>query len=288
MQIGVKKYLPLFKIKICILISVSAVVGMIFTASGRVSPGSTAFLILTTLLASASASAFNHYFDRDIDSLMARTKGRPIPSGSIDCPKNVLSISVILFILAILISLEVFNYLVALHLALGAFVYGVIYTAWLKRRSWINIIIGGLAGSFAVLAGGASARGDLCLPPLLLALVLFFWTPSHFWSFAISYEEDYRRAGIPMLPVVAGGPKTARYILLNTILLIASTLLPYFFGLLKGFYAIIASMAGGYFLMQNIRLLLDNSKEVAWKNFRASIHYLWIIFTAIVIDVMLF
>ena len=286
MQHIIKQYIPLFKLKICILITFSAIVGLILTSPGKVSMSNALILIITTILASGSASAFNHYYDMDIDALMDRTKGRPLPTGSIINPQNVLIISVILFLSAIFISAALLNYVVSIHLALGAIVYGVIYTAWLKRRTWTNIIIGGLAGSFAVLAGGASANPEFCLPPLLLAVVLFFWTPSHFWSFAIALKDDYRKAGIPMLPVVVGNSKTAWYIFLNTIFLIASSLLLPIYGSLGTLYTVVAILAGGYFIFRNIQLLRNPSKEVAWRNFRDSIIYLKIIFIAIIVDVV--
>src|SRR3989337_2694983 len=168
MQTAIKIYLALFKLRICSLITFSAVVGLISTASANISITNILFLIIATMLASMSASCFNHYFDMDIDAVMQRTKTRPIPSGSIHSSKKI-----------ILISFKALNYMVGLHLFLGALVYAVIYTAWLKRKSWLNIIIGGLAGSFAVLAGGASAAAELCLLPVLLAITMFFWTPSH-------------------------------------------------------------------------------------------------------------
>ncbi len=286
MQHIIKQYIPLFKLKICILITFSAIVGLILTSPGKVSMSNALILIITTILASGSASAFNHYYDMDIDALMDRTKGRPLPTGSIINPKNVLIISVILFLSAIFLSAALLNYVVSIHLALGAIVYGVIYTAWLKRRTWTNIIIGGLAGSFAVLAGGASANPEFCLPPLLLAVVLFFWTPSHFWSFAIALKDDYRKAGIPMLPVVVGNSKTAWYIFLNTIFLLASSLLLSFYGSLGTLYTVVAILAGGYFIFRNIQLLRNPTKEVAWRNFRDSIIYLKIIFIAIIVDVV--
>ena len=286
MQHIIKQYIPLFKLKICILITFSAIVGLILTSPGKVSLSNALILIITTILASGSASAFNHYYDMDIDALMDRTKGRPLPTGSIINPQNVLIISVILFLSAIFLSAALLNYVVSIHLALGAIVYGVIYTAWLKRRTWTNIIIGGLAGSFAVLAGGASANPEFCLPPLLLAVVLFFWTPSHFWSFAIALKDDYRKAGIPMLPVVVGNSKTAWYIFLNTIFLIASSLLLPIYGSLGTLYTVVAILAGGYFIFRNIQLLRNPSKEVAWRNFRDSIIYLKIIFIAIIVDVV--
>jgi protoheme IX farnesyltransferase len=239
------------------------------------------------MMASAGASAFNHYFDMDIDSVMERTKKRPIPSGIINNSKKTLLLSAILFITSILFSFKAINYMVALHLFLGAVVYALVYTVWLKRRSWLNIIIGGLAGSFAVLAGGASATPDLCMPPLLLATIMFFWTPSHFWSFAIVHREDYEKAGIPMLPVVIGNQKTTFYILINTIFLVITSFLPSIFGFLSTFYTVVAAAVGIFFITRNIQLLLQTSKETALKNFKASMIYLGVLFTAIIIDVFI-
>jgi len=282
----IKQYMPLFKLKICILITFSAIVGLVLTSPGNVSLGTVLILIITTILASGSASAFNHYYDMDIDAVMDRTKGRPLPTRSIINPNNVLMISVVLFISGIILAALLLNYVAALHLALGAVFYGVIYTVLLKRRTWTNIIIGGLAGSFAVLAGGASANPEFCLPPLLLAVVLFFWTPSHFWSFAIAQKDDYRKAGIPMLPVIAGNSKTAWYILINTIFLLVSSFMLSVYGTLGTLYTVVAVIAGGYFIFRNIQLLRNPSKEVAWRNFRDSIIYLKVIFLAIIADVV--
>ena len=286
MQHIIKQYMPLFKLKICILITFSAIVGLVLTSPGNVSLGTVLILIITTILASGSASAFNHYYDMDIDAVMDRTKGRPLPTRSIINPNNVLMISVVLFISGIILAALLLNYVAALHLALGAVFYGVIYTVLLKRRTWTNIIIGGLAGSFAVLAGGASANPEFCLPPLLLAVVLFFWTPSHFWSFAIAQKDDYRKAGIPMLPVIAGNSKTAWYILINTIFLLVSSFMLSVYGTLGTLYTVVAVIAGGYFIFRNIQLLRNPSKEVAWRNFRDSIIYLKVIFLAIIADVV--
>ena len=286
MQHIIKQYMPLFKLKICILITFSAIVGLVLTSPGNVSLRTVLILIITTILASGSASAFNHYYDMDIDAVMDRTKGRPLPTRSIINPNNVLMISVVLFMSGIILAALLLNYVAALHLALGAVFYGVIYTVLLKRRTWTNIIIGGLAGSFAVLAGGASANPEFCLPPLLLAVVLFFWTPSHFWSFAIAQKDDYRKAGIPMLPVIAGNSKTAWYILINTIFLLVSSFMLSVYGTLGTIYTVVAVIAGGYFIFRNIQLLRNPSKEVAWRNFRDSIIYLKVIFLAIIADVV--
>ncbi|MBI3353813.1 MAG: protoheme IX farnesyltransferase, partial [Nitrospirae bacterium] len=216
--------------------------------------------------------------------VMKRTTARPIPFGDIN-PSVVLLLASLLVLLSIILSFLALNFLVAVHLFLGAFVYVVVYTVWLKRRSWANIIIGGLAGSFAVLAGGASATPELCLPPVLLAIVMFFWTPSHFWSFAIFHKEDYKRAGVPMLPIVIGDKKTAIYIFINTIMLFLSSLTPYIFKQLGAIYLISAIAVGIFFIYRNIQLLKATTKDIAWKNFKASMIYLFVILAAVIMDI---
>ncbi|MDP2690298.1 MAG: heme o synthase [Deltaproteobacteria bacterium] len=281
---GFTRYLPLFKLRICSLITFSAVVGLIAAGSRPGSVGRVVFLVIATMLASASASAFNHYFDSDIDSLMNRTRKRPLPSGTVLSARAVLVTAILLFALSLLVSFQALNFMVALHLALGAFVYAIVYTVWLKRRSWLNIIIGGLAGSFAVLAGGASVSPEFCAPPVLLAVVMFFWTPSHFWSFAIYHREEYEKAGVPMLPVVVGDGRTALYILINTVFLVASSLVPFFMGYSGWIYMASAVSVGAYFIFWNIRLLKRPERDVAWKNFKVSMIYLGILFTSVIID----
>lgn len=281
---AIKTYLIVLKLRIGVVVAFSAVAGYFITPDkGEFNLFRLITLFLMTITASAGAGAFNHYFDRDIDRIMKRTRVRPIPLGDISTRKVLILANLMLFI-SVLLSFFVLNFLVALHLFLGAFVYVVIYTIWLKRRSWINIIIGGLAGSFAVLAGGASVRPELCLPSVLLAIILFFWTPSHFWSLALFYKEDYKRAGVPMLPVVAGDRKTALYILLNTIFLFISSLLPAFFGYRGIFYILAAIAAGIFFIVRNIQLFLNSSRDTAWKNFKASMIYLFVLLSAVILD----
>ncbi len=283
MRIAVKGYLPLFKLRICSVIAFSAVAGL-FSASGRVSATAAISLALVTLMSSAGASAFNHYFDVDIDALMQRTKGRPMPSGTVGGHGKVLLAAALLFSASILLSSRLLNYMVGVHLFLGGFTYAVVYTVWLKRRTWLNIVVGGLAGSFAVLAGGASAVPGLCLKPVLLALIMFFWTPSHFWSFAIVHREEYQRAGVPMLPAVAGDIRASRYILVNTVLLVVSSALPALSGTFGIVYTLAAAGLGAFFIMRNIELVRNPSKEVAWKNFKASMVYLGGLLAAVIID----
>lgn len=284
MLASVKSYLPLFKLRICSLITFSAVVGLVSAPYEVTSLKNAAFLIAATMMASAAASAFNHYFDRDIDSVMKRTKKRPLPSSAGAGARVALVSAVLLFVVSMAVACLALNYMVGLHLFLGAFVYAVVYTVWLKRRSWTNIIIGGLAGSFAVLAGGASASTELCALPVMLAVVMFFWTPSHFWSFAIVHREEYEMASIPMLPSVVGDKLTARCILVNTAVMVALSLLPVFLGYLGLIYALAAVLSGAFFLYRNCELLKDTSKAVAWKNFKASMLYLGVLFAAVIVE----
>ena len=285
-MIDIKKYLPLFKLRIAFLITFSAVVGSI--SAGSIPVDKTTILIIATMMASMGSAALNHYFDRDIDVLMCRTSKRPLTTGAVKTPVLVLWAGIVLLIVSFLVSTLALNYLVSLHLFLGAFVYAVVYTIWLKRRSWFNIIIGGLAGSFAVLAGGASASPAFCVPPILLAVIMFFWTPSHFWSFAIVHKEEYRKAGVPMLPVLISDKKTALYILINTVFLVLSSLIPAGTGHFGLFYFLAALGAGIYFIVRNIQLFLNPSKDIAWKNFKASMFYLAILFSAVIVDILTF
>jgi protoheme IX farnesyltransferase len=280
---AIAKYVPLFKLRICWLITVSALVGL--SAAHGFSLEKAVFLSVATMAAAAAASALNHYFDMDIDRLMKRTRRRPMEEGCTSFAA--LASAAVLLALSVAVSVWKLNYMATVHLMLGAFVYGVVYTVWLKRRSWMNIIVGGLAGSFAVLAGGASVEPGLCAAPVMLAVVLFFWTPSHFWSFAIVHREDYDRAKVPMLPSVVGDRKAAFYILVNTSLLVASSFAPLVTGSLGAVYGAVAALAGAFFLYRNFQLVRDTSKKIAWMNFKASMAYLGALFAGVGLDVFL-
>lgn len=275
--------LALLKLRICWLITLTAVVGLMAAPYGF-SAEKALYLALATLAAASAASALNHYFDRDLDAVMKRTRGRPLVGA---CPPSAApALALVLLAVSAAVSLLKLNYMVALHLFLGAFVYAVVYTVWLKRRSSLNIVIGGLAGSFAVLAGGASAEPAFCSAPVLLAVVLFFWTPSHFWSFAIVHREDYERAGVPMLPNVVGNRKAALWIMGNTAVLVASSFVPVALGLFGALYAAAAAVAGGLFLYRSALLVREQSKEAAWRNFKASMAYLAILFAGVMLDAL--
>ena len=172
----------------------------------------------------------------------------------------------------------------ALHLFLGAFVYAVIYTIWLKRRTWTNIVFGGAAGSFALLAGAAVVEPTQWMLPALLAVTLFLWTPSHFWALAILLAEDYRAAGVPMLPVVVGEKKTAWWILANSAALVASSLAPWALGHLGTAYALSALALGLGLIGLNLKLVAAPGRKWAGWNFAASIPYLLGLFVAVFAD----
>ncbi|MBY0431872.1 MAG: heme o synthase, partial [Rhodospirillales bacterium] len=235
----------------------------------------------------AAASVFNHYYDRDIDRLMTRTARRPLAVGMAGNPASVLWFAGALLGLGLGIALAAFNVVVALHLFLGAFFYAVVYTVWLKRRTWLNIVIGGAAGSFAVLAGGAAVDPARWLLPFLLSVTLFLWTPSHFWALAILLKEDYRRAGIPMLPVLKGEAVTARYILANSFALVASSLLPWALGEAGSAYAALAALSGAGFLHATFRLAREPGRPWARRCFFGSMLYLVGLFLAVLADLNL-
>ncbi len=276
-------YLALFKLRIGLMVTLSAVAASL-AAGGPPTPHTVTFLAVVTLLAAAGSGAINNYLDRDIDGVMERTKKRPLPCGQLS-PPFVLWLGVVL-LLGSLGAALLLNLFVSLFLALGAFAYVILYTLWLKRRTPWNIVIGGLAGSFAILAGGAAITGGAALDAtsLPLALVLFLWTPPHFWSLAIVRKEEYRAARIPMLPVVAGEEKAARWIFGHTLGMVALSLIPYWQGSLGTFYFVSALGAGAFFLAWNLQLLRRPSPEIARMTFRASLIYLAVLLTAISID----
>lgn len=243
-------------------------------------------LSFAVLISAGSAGAFNQYFEVDLDSVMQRTKDRPFVTGSFQ--KSPLWIMFIVSLLGIGVgSAALFlNAAAALYIFLGAFFYAIIYTVLLKRRTWMNIVIGGASGSFAVLAGAAAVDPVLSPIPILLALVLFFWTPSHFWSLAIAKHQDYAKAGVPMLPVVIGDKRTAIVVMANTLILVGVSILPYFYGL-SWLYLAGAVSGGGYFIYQNYKMILDPSVEIAMKSFFASLVQLVLLLVGAVLDVYL-
>jgi protoheme IX farnesyltransferase len=278
----IRSYIELMKLRIGFLIALSAMAGYAAVAT-KVDGWQLLVLFVAMLLGSSGSAVFNQYYDRDLDRLMTRTAARPLAAGTLR-EGRALWFAGSLLVTGCLIALLAFNWIVALHLFLGAFVYGIVYTVWLKRRHWTNIIIGGAAGSFAVLAGAAAVDPSQWLLPTLMAITLFLWTPSHFWPLAIMIKDDYAKAGVPMLPVVRGDAATAKWILANTIALVISALLPTVFGELGPLYAIVSTGFGLRFLWLNWQLVRNPTRELARMNFLFSMQYLAGVFLAVVVD----
>jgi protoheme IX farnesyltransferase len=262
--------ISLLKLRIGVAIAASALAGIAVARGPNLSWWQVAGLSLAILGASGAAGAFNHYYDRDLDRLMARTRNRPFASGAFSESAWWLVGFVALLAISLGLAWLTVGHVAAAYVFLGAFTYGIVYTVWLKRRTTWNIVIGGLAGSFAVLAGAAAVDPLPQVVPTVLALVLFLWTPPHFWSLAAAKGQDYARAGIPMLPVVTPARAWTRAILAHSVALALISLVPLWFG--QGLlYGIGAASGGLYFVWTSIRLYRDPSKANAMANFFASL-----------------
>jgi len=278
--------LGIFKLRIGVLIMISALAGLAITLGPAIGLWPGFVLALSVLVASASAGAFNQYIEADSDRLMARTRNRAFASGALAPSPLWLALIGTLLATAVGATALIVNPLAALFILLGAFFYGVVYTMWLKRRTWANIVVGGLSGSFAVLAGAAAVDPALGALPLLLALVLFLWTPPHFWSLAIACHADYAAAGVPMLPVVVGVPRAARIVHANAILLVAVSLLPIWFG--AGPLVLAGALLGGaYFLRKTWALARAPGRATAMASFFASMVQLSALLAAVAVDAAL-
>jgi protoheme IX farnesyltransferase len=274
----------LTKPRIISLLLVTTVAPMFITPAGLPSAALVFWVIVGGYLMAGGANAINMWFDRDIDTRMARTKLRPIPSGRIT-PAFGLAFALGLALLAFAIFWYQVNPLSA-WLALGGLLFYVfIYTIWLKRSSPQNIVVGGAAGAFPPLVGWAAVTGGLDLAAVYLFAIIFYWTPPHFWALALVKQADYARAGIPMLPVVRGEARTKYEMLVYTLILLPLTILPSFFGALGPFYGVAAALLGARLLWYCIRLLRERgTTPLAWSMYRYSLLYLALLFAAMGVD----
>ncbi len=282
----IKQLVNLFKLRIGFIMMLTALVAMAATPGRSVTLTEMIVLALTVLVAAASAGAFNQYYETDLDALMTRTRNRPFVTGALTKgPFWLLVINGLLFV-SVAVAAVMLNGMAALYIFLGAFFYAVVYTVWLKRRTWMNIVIGGASGSFAVLAGAAAVDPVLTPVPIQLALVLFFWTPSHFWSLAIAQNKDYAAASVPMLPAIAGNEYAAKVVLGNTLILVAISIMPYFYGM-GWLYLLGAVSGGGYFLYRNLKMIQDAGRKNAMASFFASLIQLSLLLIGTVLDVLI-
>jgi protoheme IX farnesyltransferase len=279
----VKAIFALFKLRIGVVISWTALAAVSMTPGPALTAGQTLVLGLSVLIASAAAGAFNQYVEYDLDRTMSRTQNRPFATGRLVRDARWMWLIMALLAGSVAAAAYALNFLTALYVFLGAFFYAIVYTVWLKRRTWLNIVIGGLAGSFAVLAGAAAAGNPFDAQPLLLAIVLFLWTPSHFWSLAIAYREDYVAAGVPMLPAVIGNQRSARAIFGNTMALVIVSFLPVLYGA-GWIYLTGAVLGGGWFLWKSYCLMRQPYRREAMKNFFASLAQLSLLLSAAMLE----
>ena len=283
----IKKIIELFKVRISLTITLCAVSGVfIMPHSNSFSLNQFIILIFCTFLSSASSSAFNQFYEKDLDILMPRTSQRPFATGFFKSDSYWLFVFFALLVISLSVAALYLNIATAIYLLLGAIFYGYVYTIVLKRSSIYNIVIGGLAGSFAVLAGSAAVNPMLSVPAIILSLILFLWTPPHFWSLAIAIEEDYAKAKIPMLPNLIGAKSSSYVILSQTILLVIISFVPLLFNM--GFIYLSFALIGGlYFLWKSIILVFETTKKNAMSNFFASFIQLGLLLFACIIEGLL-
>ncbi len=277
-------YVALTKPRIIELLLITTVPSMVLAAGGW--PGT--WLVVATLLggtlSAAGANALNSYLDRDIDEVMKRTRRRPLASNEVP-PRNALVFGVLLGLAGFFLLWSAANLAAAL-ISTGALLFYVfVYTIGLKRKSTQNIVIGGAAGAAPTLVGWAAVTGSLAIPAWVLFLIVFYWTPPHFWALALRYKDDYESAGVPMLPVVVGTEATTRRMLLYTGLMVGVSLLLVPLGAMSWTYLVAAVGLGGWFLWDTWRV--HQRPEQAMRLFTTSTIYLSVLFAAVMLDVLL-
>lgn len=286
MSARISAYFSLMKPTIVLLFAVTGLAAIVAEGSLLDQPGKLALVMLAMVLTAGSANALNMYFDRDIDALMDRTKRRrPIPLHKVE-PKNAALFGLAIGALAIGYFVAATNWLAAFWSFFTIAFYVGIYTLWLKRRTPYNIVIGGAAGATAPLIGWAAAAGEISPLAWILFLVVFLWTPPHFWSLAIAVQDEYKAAKVPMMPVVCGERRTRIEIFVYTLLLVPVTLVPFFLGTTTYFYLGAASALGGFYLWKTVELLGKNTREDSKRLFWISILYLFLLFLALFLDAL--
>jgi len=278
-----RRYLELTKPKVVALITFTAVVGTLLASPGLPPLDALVWGNLGIALAAACAAAINHVLDRRIDAQMARTRARPLPSGALG-ERQALAFAALLGVSSMGVLAFLVNLLTAALTFLSLIGYAVVYTVWLKRATPQNIVIGGAAGAAPPLLGWAAVSDSIDPNALLLALIIFVWTPPHFWALAIARRDDYARAGIPMLPVTHGVAYTRLQVLLYTVLLVVVTLMPYLTRMSGLVYLAAALLLNAGFLYYALALKMTAREELPLRVFRFSVTYLMWLFAALLVD----
>lgn len=286
-----RDWFVLLKPRVVSLVVFTGAIGVMM-APGDIHPVIAFTAVLCIAMAAGAAGAINMWYDRDIDAVMRRTAKRPIPDGRIEAGAA-LAYGVFLGVASVVMMFLATNWVAAFWLAVSILFYVVVYTMWLKRRTPQNIVIGGAAGAFPPIIGWAAVTGDVGVLPLLMFAIVFFWTPPHFWALSLYASGDYERAGVPMLPVVAGARSTRWHVMVYTVLLVAVSLSPWAFGYTSLIYGVSASVLGLVFLVAGVGVLRDRQDpsgksltkdKPARLMFRYSLIYLFLLFLALAVD----
>jgi protoheme IX farnesyltransferase len=290
-----RDWIALLKPRVLTLVVFTGAIGL-WVAPGHLNVVLAFTAILCIAVAAGACGAINMWYDRDIDAIMRRTRNRPIPAGRIQ-PGPALGFGVTLAVGSVLVMGLAVNLPAALILVLSICFYVFVYTVWLKRRTPQNIVIGGAAGAFPPVIGWAAVTGSVDLIPLVMFAIVFIWTPPHFWSLALWANDDYRRAGVPMLPVVAGAKETRRQILFYTLVLVPLSLVPFFVCFSGPLYGAGAGVLGAVFLERVYHVVTDRQDEAgvsltrdmpAKRAFKYSVLYLFALFGVLAIDRLVF
>jgi heme o synthase len=278
-------YIALLKPRVMSLVVFTALVGLL-VAPGHVHPviGFTALLCIA--VGAGASGALNMWYDADIDAVMTRTARRPIPAGRV-LPGEALGFGLTLSVFSVVVLGLLVNPLAGALLAFTIFFYVVVYTMWLKRSTPQNIVIGGAAGAFPPMIGWAAVTGGISLEPILLFLIIFFWTPPHFWALSLYRAGDYARAGVPMLPVVAGPEETRRQILLYTLILVPLGIAPWPMGFAGPLYGAVAIATGAVMLWLALAVRRETTTVAAKRLFGFSILYLFLLFAMLLVERLL-
>ena len=285
-EASVGDFIELMKPRVMSLVIFTALVGLVI-APGHVHPVLAVTSLVCIAVGAGASGALNMWYDRDIDALMGRTVKRPIPQGRVS-PPEALAFGVILSFFSVMTLGILVNWLAGALLAFTIFFYIAIYSAWLKRSTAQNIVIGGAAGALPPVVAWAAATGSLSVEPILLFAIIFFWTPPHFWALALFRSDDYARAGVPMLPVVAGLDATRLQILLYTVVLVVVALAPWPLGYFSAIYGIVSLILGGWMLALAVNVYRHRTGpsglRAARRLFAFSILYLFALFATLLLE----
>jgi heme o synthase len=279
---SVSDYVEILKPRVMGLVVFTGFVGLV-VAPGHIHPVLAVVAVLCLAVGAGAAGAINMWYERDIDALMRRTSGRPLPAGRM-MPGEALGFGVVLAVGAVLVMGLAANWVAAELLALTIGFYVFIYTVWLKRRTPQNIVIGGAAGAFPPMIGWAAATGDIGWGAIALFAIIFFWTPPHFWALSLYRTGDYAAAGVPMLPVVSGPRETKRQILLYTLVLWPAAITPWLLGVAGSLYGAGALLLSAAFTGVAIQVRRDDGDRSARRMFTFSLLYLFLIFSLLLVD----